>query len=395
MNTLEHRESSALFNLYRRYPIAIESAKCCTITAKDGTEYLDFFSGLCVNALGHSNDKIINAICEQTKKYLHVSNYLYQEPQVLFAEKLKLLSGYDKVFLCNSGTEANEGAMKLLRRHGALHLHGKSEIIAFTGGFHGRTMGTLSLMDKPHYKDKMGPFLDNIAILPYNDVDALEAHVNENTAGVVLEFIQGEGGVVSASPAFIQKIYELKNKYSFLVLADEIQTGAGRTGKFFSFEHYDVSADIVSMAKAIGGGLPLGAILATDEIASTWQSGMHGTTFGGNALSCVAGLVVLEELENGLMQNVQSVGDYLYSQLCEIATAFPSLVKSVRGKGLLLGLELCFEASKLVYSLFNKEVISNSTNVNVLRIIPPLIISEEEAKRFAEAVRSELAKLQS
>lgn len=393
MNTLENRESSALFNLYRRYPIAIESAKCCTITAKDGTEYLDFFSGLCVNALGHSNDKIINAICEQTKKYLHVSNYLYQEPQVLFAEKLKLLSGYDKVFLCNSGTEANEGAMKLLRRHGALH--GKSEIIAFTGGFHGRTMGTLSLMDKPHYKDKMGPFLDNIAILPYNDVDALEAHVNENTTGVVLEFIQGEGGVFSASPAFIQKIYELKNKYSFLVLADEIQTGAGRTGKFFSFEHYDVRADIVSMAKAIGGGLPLGAILATDEIASTWQPGMHGTTFGGNALSCVAGLVVLEELENGLMQNVQSVGDYLYSQLCEIATAFPSLVKSVRGKGLLLGLELCFEASKLVYSLFNKGVISNSTNVNVLRIIPPLIISEEEAKRFAEAVRSELAKLQS
>lgn len=391
MNTLEQREKAALFNLYRRYPIAIESAKGCTITAQDGTQYIDFLSGLCVNALGHSNDKIINAICEQSKKFLHVSNYLYQEPQVLFAEKLKSLSGYDKVFLCNSGTEANEGAMKLLRRYGTLR--GKSEIIAFTGGFHGRTMGTLSLMDKPHYKDKMGPFLDNITILPYNDAAALEAHVNENTAGIVLEFIQGEGGVVPASPAFIQKIFELKEKYSFLVLADEIQAGAGRTGKFLSFEHYGVRAEIVTMAKAIGGGLPLGAILSTNDIASTWQAGMHGTTFGGNPLSCVAGLVILEELDNGLMQNVQKVGELLHSKLCDIAKAFPDLVKSVRGKGLLLGLELSFEASELVYALLQRGIISNSTNLNVLRIIPPLIISEEEATRFAEAVYAELSKL--
>ncbi len=390
MNTLKQRESDSLFRLYRRYPIEIESATGCTITAKDGTQYLDFLSGLCVNALGHSNDKVIDAITRQVQKYMHVSNYLYQEPQVLFAEKLKTLAKYHKVFLCNSGTEANEGAMKLLRRHGALR--GKTEIIAFTGGFHGRTMGTLSLMDKPHYKDKMGPFLDNIRILPYNDVDALEEHINENTAGVVLEFIQGEGGVVPASPAFIQKIFELKEKNSFLVLADEIQTGAGRTGKFFSFEHYDVRADIVTMAKAIGGGLPLGAILTRNKIADTWELGMHGTTFGGNPLSCVAGLVVLEELENGLMHNVQKVGKFLHSKLCDIAKAFPDFVKSVRGKGLLLGLELSFEASELVYALFKRGIISNATNTNVLRIIPPLIITEEECDRFAEAVYAELSK---
>lgn len=380
MSEMINREHNAIFQTYKRLPIEIDRAEACKIWDKEGNEYLDFLSGIAVNALGHSHPKIIDAASKQIKKYMHVSNYFYQEPQILLAEKLKEMSGFDKVFFSNSGTEAMEGAIKLVRKYSKEK--NKTEIIAFSGGFHGRTYGALSIMDKPNYKVDMGPFLDGTKVIEHNNIEQLIANVNENTAAVVLEFLQGEGGIVEPSVEFVKCLNELKEKFGFLLVADEIQAGVGRTGKFFGFEHFDVKPDIVTMAKGIGGGLPLGAILARDFLQDVWSKGNHGTTYGGNAVACATGLVVLNELQNGLLESVNEVGNYLTKKLNEIKAKFPELVLEVRGRGLMLGLHLSFDAQKLVDELLTMKVIANAASGTVLRIVPPLVASKEDAEHF-------------
>ena len=383
-NTLIEQEKNSFFQVYKRLPIVVDYAQGCRIYDKSGKCYLDFLGGIAVNALGHSHPKIIEAVCNQAKKYMHLSNYFYQEPQILMAERLKQLSGYDRVFFSNSGSEAVEGAIKLARRWG--NICNKTEIIGFSGGFHGRTYGALSLMDKPNYKDKMGPFLQNTGVINYNATFALSTAVNENTCAIILEFLQGEGGVSTANKSFIKAIFDLKKQLGFLVIADEIQAGVGRTGKFFCFEHFNVKPDIVTTAKGLGGGLPLGAILAVEDLADVWEKGMHGTTFGGNAMSCAAGLVVLDELQNGLLEKVEEMGDYLHNQLIKIQNDFPELVLEVRGKGLMKGLLLTFDAALLVSSLLEKHVIANAASGKVLRLVPPLIIGKEDVDEFIYAL---------
>ena len=390
-NNLIELEHELIFQTYKRLQIIVNKAVGCRIFDINGNSYLDFLGGIAVNALGHSHPKIIAAAKAQIDRYMHVSNYFYQDSQIKLAEKIREITGFKKIFFTNSGTESIDGAIKLVRKWASDK--DKKEIISFQGGFHGRTYGALSLMDKPLYKDGMGPYLDGIKILPFNDIGVLEYKIDENTAAVFLEFIQGEGGVVEADKDFIDEIFRLKAKYNFLVVADEIQTGIGRTGKFCAYEYYNIMPDIITLAKGIGGGMPLGAILANEELSNVFEKGMHGTTYGGNAVACATGLVVLEELQNGLLSKVNSVSLYLHNQLHKLLNEFPKLILELRGKGLMQALVLAFDASKLVNLLLDKRIISNATSGNILRIVPPLIVSEIEVDEFILGVNDCLSNI--
>lgn len=386
---LIEREHAVAFQTYRRIPVAIDRAEGARIDDLDGKSYLDMLGGIAVNALGHSHPKIIAAIEQQIRKYMHVSNVFYQEPQVRLAEQLVAASGYPRVFFSNSGTEATEGAIKMARRFGSAH--GRYDIVGFTGGFHGRTYGALSIMDKPLYKEGMGPFLPNTIVLPYNDIDALEARVDENTCAVMIEVLQGEGGISSATDEFVAALWALKERYGFLVIADEVQSGIGRTGDFFAFERYGVRPDIITIAKAMGGGLPLGAILATDEAASLFERGMHGTTYGGNPVACVAGSVVVDEVMNGLMMHVREIGAYFIERMEALRTEMPARIREVRGRGCMVGLVLNEDAAPVIPMLLANGVIANATAGNVIRFVPPFIIQRADVDELEQALRRVLA----
>lgn len=386
---LMEREHAVVFQTYRRIPVAVDHAHGVTITDADGRSYLDFLGGIAVNALGHGHPRVIAAIEQQIRRYMHVSNVFYQEPQVHLAEQLVAASGYPRVFFCNSGAEATEGALKLARRFGSAGA--RYDIIGFSGGFHGRTYGPLSIMDKALYKEGMGPFLPNTLVLPFNDVDALEARVDENTCAVMLEFLQGEGGITEATEEFVRTLWSLKEKYGFLVIADEVQSGIGRTGDFFAFERFGVKPDIVTVAKAMGGGLPLGAILATNEVAALWDKGMHGTTYGGNPVACVAGSVVVSEVTSGLMDHVRTIGAYLNHQLLALQSELPDVIREVRGRGCMQGLVLSTDAAPFIPRLLAKGLIANATAGNVIRLVPPFIITEADVDAAVQALRSVLS----
>lgn len=392
MNTFD-RELAYFFHTYKRIPLEIERGDGVYLFAKNGTRYLDMFSGLAVNALGYNHPKIVRAIQEQSQKYIHLSNYYLQEPQIQLAEMLVKYSGYKKVFFCNSGTEAIEGALKIVRKWGSKK--NKKEIISFTNAFHGRTMGALSMMDRAKYRDGYEPFLENFTIVEFNNPQELQKTVNENTLAIVLEFIQGEGGVVPVTEEFANEVKKLKSQFGFLLIADEIQAGIGRTGKFFGFQHYNIQPDIVVVAKPIGGGLPLGAILGNETVADVLEPGVHGTTFGGNPVACAAGIAVLEEImENGLMTNAERMGSLLKSKLLDLQKEFPTLVKEVRGYGLMLGMELTQEGESLVTAMREKKILINCTNQNVLRFLPPLIINEQHVMETVTSLREVFQNLQ-
>jgi len=382
------REHDVLFQTYKRLPIVVDHASGVEIVDVDGNAYLDFLGGIAVNVLGYSHPKIISAIENQIRRYMHLSNYYYQEPQVQLAELLCSASGYERVFFCNSGSETVEGALKLARRIG--HQKSKYDLVGFSGGFHGRTYAALSVMDKPLYKDGMGPFVAKTIALPFNDIDALESRIDESTAAVILEFIQGEGGLSEPTPEFVKRLFELRDEYDFVVIADEVQTGIGRTGSFFAFEKYGVRPDIVTVAKSVGGGLPLGAILTTHAHAGAMLRGQHGTTFGGNAVACVAGMVVVNEVLNGLMQHVLEIGRYLHASLSALAEQFPKQIREIRGRGCMQGAVMNSDASPYVNRLLDKKVIINSTSVNVIRLVPPYVITEENVDTFIRAFREVL-----
>jgi acetylornithine aminotransferase len=383
---LQERESAHLFHTYKRLPLEIDRGEGVHLIARDGTRYLDMFSGLAVNALGYGHPRILRAITEQAGRYAHLSNYFLQEPQIRLAELLVRHGGFPRVFFANSGTETTEGAIKLARRWGASR--GKKEILAFSNAFHGRTMGALSLMDRPRYRDGFGPFLDFCRTIPFNDPRALRAAVNEQTAAVMLECIQGEGGIRPVSVEFARTLAEVAGKFGFLVIADEIQSGTGRTGKFFGFEHFPLKPDAVMLAKPIGGGLPLGAILATETVASVLEPGMHGTTFGGNPVACAAGIAVLEVIEEQhLVEQAASLGTLLLSGLHALATDFPGLVREIRGYGLMVGMELDRPGDPVVDAMRARHILINCTDTTVLRFLPPLVISDAHVRETLSALR--------
>ncbi len=375
-------ERDLFFQTYRRLRIYVKYGEGVYLVDFDGRKYLDMIAGIGVNALGYGNDKVKRAILEQVEKYIHLSNLFVQEPQLELADLLLKISGYKKVFFTNSGAEAIETAIKLTRKWGKKF--GKNEIVAFSNSFHGRTMGALSLMDKIKYRDGYEPFLPEIYIARYNDVEDIEKKVNRRTAGVFLEFVQGEGGIIPADERFVQKIFELREKFNFLVVADEIQSGLWRTGTFFAFEHYGVKPDVVALAKPLGGGLPLGAVLGNERVADVFTLGTHGSTFGGNPVACSAGCAVIKEIQNGIIDNVKEVGNYLRERLLKLKDRHGEIVKNVRGIGLMIGVELTTECFNIVDRLIEKGVIVNCTSSNVIRLLPPLIIEKEHVDLFIE-----------
>jgi len=383
--TLFQKEEKFFFHTYKRLSLDIDRGEGCYLYAKDGKRYLDLFGGLAVNALGYNHPRINKAIQDQVQRYIHLSNFYVQEPQVRLAEQLISITGFKRIFFSNSGTEAIEGAMKLARKWGKKN--GKTDLLGLSNSFHGRTMGALSLTERQKYRDGYEPFLPNISHVKYNDVQQLKSAVNDQTLGVVLEFIQGEGGIYVVSPAFAEALVELRDRFGFLIIADEIQSGIGRTGKFFGFEHFGVQPDIVVIAKAIGGGLPLGAFLGNDRVADVLTYGAHGTTFGGNPVACAAGLAVLEEvIGKKLMKQAGETGEYLKGEFGRLQQAFSALIREVRGFGCMLGIELTREGQPIVDELQQRGILVNCTNTNVLRFLPPFIVTRENCITLINAL---------
>lgn len=373
------REKELFLPTYTRIPIKISHGEGVHLFDDKGNKYLDFFSGLAVNALGYAHPQIVEAVCLQISKFAHLSNKYITGIQVEFAELLLKYSGMSKIFMCNSGTESIEAAIKLVRKK-----YGPDKkIFSLTNGFHGRTYGSLTLTEKEKYKKGFEPFLPGISKIIFNDIEDLVNKIGNDTAAIFLELIQGEGGINIVSDDFILTLKDLREKYKFAVIVDEIQTGMGRTGKPFSFNHFDFLPDIAAAAKAIGGGLPLGAILTSPEFDDVFESGKHGTTFGGNPVSCAAGIVVLKEVfENGLMESVKESGDYFIGQLKELQKLFPNDIKEVRGRGFMIGVELFYNGGNIVGQMRERKILTNCTSGNVLRILPPLIAGKSEIDFF-------------
>ncbi len=380
LNSLSLKEKEYFFNTYKRLNILIERGEGCFLYTSTGEKILDMFGGLAVNVLGYNHPALNRAIENQIKKYIHISNYFYQENQILLAEKILKLSGLTKIFFTNSGTEAAEAAIKIIRKY--FKGSNKKELVSFTGSFHGRTMGALSLTVRRKYQEDFQPLLSGVKTADYNSTSSLEETINENTAGVFIEYIQGEGGINIANDDFIKKLVELRDKFGFLITADEIQSGVGRTGKLHAFEHYGFKPDLVLIAKGMGGGLPLGAVLGAESVANVLTQGSHGTTFGGNPVAAACGLMVFKEVENGLMENARKKGEYILSKLNELKIKYPDKINEVRGKGLMIGIELKFDGQVVVEQMIKQNVLVNCTNGNVIRLLPPLIISEHEIDSF-------------
>jgi acetylornithine/N-succinyldiaminopimelate aminotransferase len=385
VNSFE-RESSLFFKTYKRIPLEIDRGEGCYLISKDGRKYLDLFGGLAVNALGYNHPKVNQAIREQLDRYVHLSNFFIQDPQLQLADRLIRLSSFKRVFLCNSGTEANEGAIKISRKWSKEK--GKTKIFGMSNGFNGRTMGALSIMDKAHYREGYEPFLPDCGFVEFNDVGDLRMKVSNDTAAVFLEFIQGEGGVVEASRSFVEELFRLREKFGFLIIADEIQTGIGRTGRFFAFEHYNVLPDIVTLAKPIGGGLPLGAILGNERVADVLSPGMHGTTFGGNPVACAAGSALLDEItDRNMIAHVAKLGAFIKDAFEKMKRDYPSLISDVRGQGFMLGINLTKDGASIVDKMRDRGVLINCTSKTVLRFLPPFILTKEEAEIAISTLR--------
>lgn len=376
------REKKYFLNSYSRIPLEITHGKGAYLYTSDGEKYIDFFAGLGVNALGHSHPKIIKAVKDQNERFAHLSNYYITDIQIEFAKLLLKHSGMERIFLTNSGTEAVEAALKLLRKK-----YGQDrKIFSLTNSFHGRTYGALSLTAREKYRKSFKPLLPGIYQLKFNNLDDLRQNIDETTAAIFLEFIQGEGGINLISPEYINLLKDLRDKYDFAVVADEIQSGIGRTGKGFAFEHFKITPDIIVSAKAIGGGFPLGALLTSGDYADVFIPGDHGTTFGGNPVACAAGKVVLDEIfENDLVSFVANYGEYLIQKLNEFKELNPDKIKEIRGKGFMIGIEISGSGKDIVDQMRERNILINSTNENTIRLLPPLITTKTEIDIFLES----------
>lgn len=379
-------QSNALMNTYRRLPINLTYGRGSYLYDDSNQAYLDMFSGIAVNALGHNHEKINQAILTQSQKFLHVSNVFLTQPQATLAEKLVNISGMSKVFFSNSGTEAIEAALKIARKWGKTINPSKTDVVAFSSGFHGRSSAGMALSFNPVYKTPFTPLLPGIIHTPFNDSEALIQAVNDNVCAIFLEVIQGEGGVLPIDKDFVNTIHQLAKKYDILVVIDEIQTGLLRTGKYFSYQLHDMNPDIVTLAKAVGGGLPLGATLVNDKMSHILTYGEHGSTFGGNPLACALGNVVLDEIMTPLFQkHVHDQADYLLKALLKLQENYSTMIKDVRGAGYMIGVELddaC--ATHIKESFLSHHVLVNVTRGNVLRLLPPLNIEREDLVLFIE-----------
>ena len=389
-------EKQYLMQTYTRSPIVIERGKGCWVWDTNGKKYLDFVSGLGVNALGYSHPRILKALREQAGKAIHVSNLYYHPYQGSLAAALAKITGMDRAFFCNSGTEAVEGAIKLARVHASRLKKEKYEIVSLENSFHGRTLGALSATGQTKYRQEFEPLVPGFRFVRFNDWKDLEAQVNEKTCAILLEPIQGEGGIFEITQGFMRVAAALARRYQALLIMDEIQCGLGRTGHYLASQAYPIKPDIVLLAKPLGGGLPLGAFLVREEVAASLTAGMHGSTFGGGPLACRVALEFLAVLkEEKVLANVRTVGGYFFKRLLALQKKYP-FIREVRGRGLMLAIELDMPSKPFVPKALERGVIINSTHETVLRFLPPLIVEKKHVDLlcstldtiFAEASKS-------
>ncbi len=371
---------------YKRFPVLFVKGKGQYLWDQHHKKYLDFFSGLGVCSLGHCHPLVAKEICRQAFTLIHVSNLFYCQSQIELAGELSGRFGdQGKVFFSNSGAEANEGAIKLARKWG--NKQGKNAIISFENSFHGRTLATLAATGQKKFHQGFQPLPGGFVFAQFNDLDSVEKLVGEKTCAIIVEPIQGEGGVNPANPEFLPGLRKICQQKKILLIFDEVQSGVGRSGKFFAYEHDKIKPDIVTLAKGIAGGLPLGVTIASKEIAAVFQPGDHGSTFGGNPVSCAAALAVIKTIDQKFLQNVQAVGKYLTEQLGKLKKEF-SFIQEVRGKGLMVGMELTIPGKEIVNQCLESGLIINCTQEKVLRFLPPLIINKSDVDEALKVLKN-------
>jgi predicted acetylornithine/succinylornithine family transaminase len=371
-----------LANTYTRHPILLVRGNGTQVWDSTGKEYLDFVGGIAVCSLGHCHPKVAQALAEQSKELIHCSNLYYIGPQIELAQRLCEHSFGERVFFCNSGTEANEAAIKLARKYGK----GRYEIITMENSFHGRTMGSLSATGQKKFHKGFEPLLPGFQYVPFNDLKAVEGAINPQTCAVMVEPIQAEGGVILPSPGYLKALRELCDQTGIVLIYDEVQVGMGRTGKLFAYQHFDAPPHIMTLAKSLANGVPIGAIVATDDIAGAFSPGNHAATFGGNPLATRVGCVVIDTLMgDGILENCQAMGAYLMKGLINLKKRY-TFIKEVRGIGLIIGAELAFEGKEIVERCLERGFLINCTAGTVLRFLPPLIVTREEIDQLLTAL---------
>jgi predicted acetylornithine/succinylornithine family transaminase len=371
-----------LANTYTRHSILLVRGNGIQVWDSTGKEYLDFVGGIAVCNLGHCHPKVVQALAEQSKELIHCSNLYYIGPQIELAQRLCEHSFGERAFFCNSGTEANEAAIKLARKYGK----GRYEIITMENSFHGRTMGSLSATGQKKFHKGFEPLLPGFRYVPFDDLKAVEGAINHQTCAVMVEPIQAEGGVILPSPDYLKGLRKICDQSGILLIYDEVQVGMGRTGKLFAHQHFDAPPHIMTLAKSLANGVPIGAIVATDEVAQAFSPGDHAATFGGNPLATRVGCVVIDTLlGDGILENCQAMGTYLMEGLKNLKKRY-TFIKEVRGIGLIIGAELAFEGKEIVERCVERGFLINCTAGTVLRFLPPLIVTREEIDRLLTAL---------
>lgn len=367
-----------LLKTYNRYQVVFDHGDGIKLYDTEGNEYLDFFAGIAVQGLGYSYKGLNKALKEQADKLWHISNYFYNEPVIVAGQKLLEISDMEKVFFTNSGTEAIEGAVKIAKKYGT-KTGGRYEIIAMEGSFHGRSLGALSVTGNEHYREDFYPLIPGIKFAKYNDLESVKNLVTDKTCAIILETIQGEGGIHTATKEFLEGIKKLTDEKDLILILDEIQCGMGRSGNFFAWQEYGIKPDVMTVAKALGNGVPIGAFLTAGKASDVLKPGDHGSTYGGNPLVCAVASKVLDIFkEDSIIENVRVVGKYLREKLDELARSYPS-INEVRGKGLLLGVEFDKPVADIIKgALTDERLVLINAGSNVLRFIPPLIISKSD-----------------
>ncbi len=392
---MANNSRSSIYNTFARAPVVVERGEGVRLFTKDGKEYLDFSAGIAVNALGHAHPHLVDALTSQASKLWHVSN-LYEIPeQERLAGRLCDTTFADRVFFTNSGTEAMECSFKTARRyHFGQGNPEKIDILTFEGAFHGRSLAAIAAGGQEKYLEGFGPKVQGFIQLPFEDEEAVKTAVCETTAAILIEPLQGEGGIRQASGTFLRFLREICDEHDLMLIYDEVQTGVGRTGKLFAHEWSGAAPDIMAIAKGIGGGFPLGACLATEKAAAAMQPGTHGTTYGGNPLAMAVGNAVLDViLEEGFLENVREVSSYMRQQLAEIVDSHPDLIEDSRGEGLLLGLKCKVLNTEVVAAFREEGLLAVPAGDNVVRLIPPLIVTVEDIREANQKMRQALTKL--
>ncbi len=377
--------TDVIMNTYSRFPICFERGEGMYLYDIDGKKYLDFVAGIAVNSLGHANPRLGETIAKQAMTLIHCSNLYYTVPQIKLAEKLVEKTDFDKVFFCNSGAESVESALKLARKYAYMKGKPGTEIIAMEHSFHGRTYGAVTATGQEKYQKGLGEMLPNITHVPYNDFEALKAAVSEKTCAILMEVMQGEGGIIPANKEYLQNVRKLCDEKDILLMFDEVQTGVGRCGELFAYQVYGVAPDCLSTAKGLAGGVPIGAFMAKESAAKAFNPGDHASTFGGNPLATSCGLVVMNELfEGGLLENVKKNGQYLGETLKNLAKKHEKMVSDVRGMGFMWGMELKGEAAPIIKKCIDAGLLLVGAGPNVIRFVPPLIASKEDIDEMAK-----------